>query len=44
MNKKETLAVLDKVLSPFEDMTEYAVEKIKIKLKIFLYKVLFFIF
>lgn len=24
MNKKETLAVLDSVLSPFEDMTEYA--------------------
>ena len=27
MNKKETLAVLDKVLSPFEDMTEYALDK-----------------
>jgi len=27
MNKKETLAVLDKVLSPFEDMTEYALNK-----------------
>jgi len=26
MNKKETLAVLDKVLSPFEDMTEYALD------------------
>ncbi|SFV67943.1 hypothetical protein MNB_SM-5-660 [hydrothermal vent metagenome] len=27
MNKKETLALLDKVLSPFEDMTEYALDK-----------------
>ena len=27
MNKKESLAVLDKVLSPFEDMTEYALSK-----------------
>ena len=27
MNKKETLALLDKVLSPFEDMTEYALNK-----------------
>jgi len=27
MNKKETLAVLDKILSPFEDMTEYALDK-----------------
>lgn len=27
MSKKETLAVLDKVLSPFEDMTEYALDK-----------------
>ena len=26
MNKKETLAVLDKVLSPFEDMIEYALD------------------
>ena len=24
MNKKESLAILDKILSPFEDMTEYA--------------------
>lgn len=27
MNQKETLAVLDKVLSPFEDMTEYALDE-----------------
>lgn len=27
MSKKESLAVLDKVLSPFEDMTEYALAK-----------------
>jgi hypothetical protein len=27
MHKKETLAVLDKLLSPFEDMTEYALDK-----------------
>ena len=27
MNKKESLAVLDKVLSPFEDMTEYALTR-----------------
>ena len=27
MNRKETLAVLDKILSPFEDMTEYALDK-----------------
>jgi len=27
MNKKESLAVLDKVLSPFEDMTEYALAR-----------------
>jgi len=27
MNKKESLAVLDRVLSPFEDMTEYALDR-----------------
>jgi len=27
MNKKESLAVLDRVLSPFEDMTEYALAR-----------------
>ncbi len=27
LNKKESLAVLDKLLSPFEDMTEYALAK-----------------
>ena len=33
MNKEETLAVLDKVLSPFEDMTEYALDKDLVSMK-----------
>ena len=33
MNKKETLAVLDKILSPFEDMTEYALDKDLVSMK-----------